>query len=758
MQEPVAKTPRPLEDPIGQPAMLVARLGFGAGEKRLTDDEGTGTAGQLAVGRIDVGEADATRNRESGGRVGSERLPHEVGPDWEGGLRSTEAVSLAVIEADPDDGEKAGRVADEPGVAPVVARAGLARYLTRGAQRRHGGRCSASDHPLEQRGHEISFGGGYDVRRGLVLGGEHWRAVGLIYGAHRTDRVGPTAVARERDIGPRQFERRDLERSEGHGGHGRQVRPKPERAARLDDHGKADGLGDPHRGAVERLLEGAAEAHAPRVALLVVAGAPRLAVDHDGERRIVDHGRGRESGLTVARVQSRQVHERLEGGAHLPSGQRHTIELARLVVTATYQGADLAGGGIDRDQSDLEPGTRILAAEPGKVAFELVEPARHRILGKALERDVEGGGDSGAEDGSFLEFLADVVGEVRSGLAGPRSRGSAHRVPARALVRRGVEHGQLMQSFENDVAPLARPVRIQYRRVRVWRTHHPGQERRLAGAELVNLLGEVDARGCPDPPDRQGTALAEINLVQIRLEDLWLRVPPFDQNGQPGLLQLPQDRPLAGQQSVLDELLCDGASALHPPSAAKVGPCRPRDGPHVESTVLEEPMILGGEHGVDEGLRRFGEPDRAIVLSGPIAHARQHLTLEGGALDVLAVAGDARDALSTSLETDLSLSIAREDVPPGSGSVKLSGRGRQIPGLCVSKAGERSGQIDQADLHAWAQRLSGGVHDHGAPGLDPREPGELDRRVDSHHRHWKEDESGEAEGKGVRLSPREDFH
>src|SRR5437899_12888954 len=107
MQEPVAKTPRPLEDPIGQPAVLVAQLGFGAGEKRLTDDEGTGTAGQLAVCRIDVGEADASRNRESGGRVGSERLPHEVGAYRDGGLGYTEVVTLAVTVALHDDAMKA---------------------------------------------------------------------------------------------------------------------------------------------------------------------------------------------------------------------------------------------------------------------------------------------------------------------------------------------------------------------------------------------------------------------------------------------------------------------------------------------------------------------------------------------------------------------------------------------------------------------------------------------------------------------------
>ena len=94
----------------------------------------------------------------------------------------------------------------------------------------------------------------------------------------------------------------------------------------------------------------------------------------------------------------------------------------------------ITGEGIDGDQGDLEPGARILTTEPGEVAFELVEPARHGILGKALERYVEGGGDSGAVDGLLLELLADVVGEVRSGLARPGSRRSAQRVSARALV------------------------------------------------------------------------------------------------------------------------------------------------------------------------------------------------------------------------------------------------------------------------------------------------------------------------------------
>ena len=50
------------------------------------------------------------------------------------------------------------------------------------------------------------------------------------------------------------------------------------------------------------------------------------------------------------------------------------LNLARLVVTPAHQRADLAGGGIDGDQGDLEPGSRIRAAEPGKLLSSWSSP------------------------------------------------------------------------------------------------------------------------------------------------------------------------------------------------------------------------------------------------------------------------------------------------------------------------------------------------------------------------------------------------
>ena len=57
------------------------------------------------------------------------RLGHEVGPDGRRRLAARLAAPelLHVVEADPDRGQQVGREADEPGVALVVRRAGLAR-------------------------------------------------------------------------------------------------------------------------------------------------------------------------------------------------------------------------------------------------------------------------------------------------------------------------------------------------------------------------------------------------------------------------------------------------------------------------------------------------------------------------------------------------------------------------------------------------------------------------------------------------------
>ena len=54
-------------------------------------------------------------------------------PDRQRRLRAAEAERLVVVEADPDDRQQLRREADEPGVAQVVGRAGLAGGVEREA-------------------------------------------------------------------------------------------------------------------------------------------------------------------------------------------------------------------------------------------------------------------------------------------------------------------------------------------------------------------------------------------------------------------------------------------------------------------------------------------------------------------------------------------------------------------------------------------------------------------------------------------------
>src|SRR5438093_942945 len=81
--------------------------------------------------------------------------------------------------------------------------------------------------------------------------------------------------------------------------------------------------------------------------------------------------------------------------------------------------------------------------------------------------------------------------------------------------------------------------------------------RRLAEGELVDLLAEVGARRGPHAPDGQRPALAQVELVQIGLEDALLRIAPLHQRGQPRFADLAEVRAPRGEEAILHELLRD---------------------------------------------------------------------------------------------------------------------------------------------------------------------------------------------------------
>ena len=243
----------------------------------------------------------------------------------------------------------------------------------------------------------------------------------------------------------------------------------------------------------------------------------------------------------------------------------------------------------------------------------------------------------------------------------------------------------------------------------------------------------------------EAAALAEIDLVEIGLEDLLLGVPPLHQRRQPRLVQLAQVGAAGTDQAVLDELLGDRRAALHHPPGPEVRPGRPEQAARVEPAVLEEAVILRRQHGVEEHERHVAEAHRAVLLTGTIVRAGQDLGLEGGGADVVPLAGHACDAVVVDLDPHAlgghSGAPAQVDVPGAAGPPVLPRGGRSAADLGVLEPGEGSDQIDPPDLHAGHERLGAGVHVGRAACLDAREARQREPRVHDEHEQ-EEDQQG----------------
>ena len=179
----------------------------------------------------------------------------------------------------------------------------------------------------------------------------------------------------------------------------------------------------------------------------------------------------------------------------------------------------------------------------------------------------------------------------------------------------------------------------------------------------MNLFAEVGARRRAHAPDRDRPALTQVDLVQVGLEDPLFRIARLDQRGQPRFAKLSEERPPRIEQADLDQLLRDRAPAFLDTSGAKVGPCRPQERAKVDAAVLEEPVVLGREHGVDQHPWCLVQPYGLVVLARPIRGAREHLGLEHGAGDVLTRARDPGDALVGDLQAQ-ELAAARVVATP----------------------------------------------------------------------------------------------
>ena len=191
-----------------------------------------------------------------------------------------------MVEAHPHEGDQAPRVSDEPGVPPLVGRAGLAGHRALDAEKpRRGARAPLHD-ALQERGDEEGFLGPHGRCPAPSRGLRH--AAATI--EHRPDRRGrdPISPVGEGDVRGRQLERRHLEAAEGDRRDGREPAGEAGPAGGLDDLVVADRLRHPDGGRVERLLERPPHRHRALETVLVVAGRPRRLTDLYGARPVLE--------------------------------------------------------------------------------------------------------------------------------------------------------------------------------------------------------------------------------------------------------------------------------------------------------------------------------------------------------------------------------------------------------------------------------------------------------------------------------------
>src|SRR5690606_23308911 len=107
-----------------------------------------------------------------------------------------------------------------------------------------------------------------------------------------------------------------------------------------------------------------------------------------------------------------------------------------------------------------------------------------------------------------------------------------------------------------------------------------------------HVLAEVEARGTADAVDRPPAVLAEVDLVQVRLEDLLLRVAQLEADREHRLARLAPPGAFGREVDVLHQLLRERAAALDHPAAARVLERGGRGADRIDPGMPEEAAVL----------------------------------------------------------------------------------------------------------------------------------------------------------------------
>ena len=341
----------------------------------------------------------------------------------------------------------------------------------------------------------------------------------------------------------------------------------------------------------------------------------------DGDHVAGAKGPGQDAGLTPDEPVGRE-RAPVGGGADDETGWPHLGDdrAHRPPRVRHARGREMLEEGVGLPQVEVADGTA--EALP---AIEVREARPERRLGGALHAEIDGRVDAQPElvrcgaAVALLEEPAHVLdvpgcGEIRAGAV---RREREPLCPCRLVLAR-VDEALGAHSLEDVVLTCDRLLRVALRVVPARGLRQPRQERCLRDREVAHVDVE-------EGPRRRRDAVgpgAEVDLIEIEVEDVVLRELGLEPEREDELLHLALVAPLRREQQGLHDLLGDRAAALHDLVVQQVRDRGTYDAERVHAVMSVEIGVLGREKGEAHVRRDGGERHEVASLDVELADQR----------------------------------------------------------------------------------------------------------------------------------------
>ena len=259
-------------------------------------------------------------------------------------------------------------------------------------------------------------------------------------------------------------------------------------------------------------------------------------------------------------------------------------------------------------------------------------PRAHDVFDGRSRRKLQAGVDGGLDN----EIAVGLAREHRRHFGDPVGDEAEARLRRRRAQLRGmgerlgilvdVDLVRFGEEAQNLPGPRPGAVDIACRREIGRRLDEAGEQRGFGQRDVFRLLVEIGIDRRADPV----IAAAEIDAVQIKLQNLLFREAAFEPERDHELFSFTPESPIRLEKQVLRKLLRDRGAALHDLIVVQVRLDGAREADRIEAEMIEKPPVLRGEHRLDEVrrnvlVRDVAAPHAALGDEFPVARENRQV-------------------------------------------------------------------------------------------------------------------------------------